>query len=75
MWVDLSFNPLIKLFHERWLHQEYDCDIESILQANGIQQQHHMAELIDELCSLVAEMPAKSHEERKILAAQIKRRR
>ncbi len=23
MWVDLSFNPLIKLFHERWLHQEY----------------------------------------------------
>jgi uncharacterized protein (DUF433 family) len=58
---------------QKALRQEYDRAIEETMNSDGVEAKQRLADIIDELCSFDFALPAKIHENRKILGKQIAR--
>ncbi|WP_353962720.1 zinc-ribbon domain containing protein [Acaryochloris thomasi] len=58
---------------QKSLRQAYDRDIEATLCSNDIVAKKCLADVIDELCSYNSALPAKLHENRRLLNKQILR--
>jgi hypothetical protein len=56
------------------LRQEYDRDIASAMQGDDCECKQRLVVVIDELCECGGDLPARIHENRRLLARQIARR-
>jgi hypothetical protein len=59
----------------RELRQEYDQEIASVMTCESLEAKERLAEVIDRLCESLSDLPERIHENRRILARQIERRK
>ena len=55
------------------LRREYDCEIAPAIESDDLERKKHLADVIDQLCELGGELPAKILENRRRLGLQIAR--
>jgi hypothetical protein len=78
-WTDSFPNRCVEcrrdLRHLTELRKEYDRDIESVMRGDDCAAKERIAIVIDTMCEMDGTLPQKIHENRKILAKQIAKRR